>query len=203
MDEIDENLYSRQLYAIGIEAQKKFVTSSVLISELGGLGVEIAKNIILAGMKKVHLQDTRTVSLSDLSSQFYLTPQDIGKNFALASRAKLAALNDYVEVSATNSELNEDILKSFSLVVITDYRSFNEITTISTIYRTNSIKLIITDVCGVFRYTFVDFGNKFYIQDPRNEIHSRFLLSFIAPSGIVTINEEELHNLSDGDSIHF
>ena len=39
--EIDKDLYSRQLYVLGEEAMKKMASSSVLVSGLGGLGVEI------------------------------------------------------------------------------------------------------------------------------------------------------------------
>lgn len=45
--EIDEGLYSRQLYVLGHDAMRRMASSDVLISGLGGLGVEIAKNVIL------------------------------------------------------------------------------------------------------------------------------------------------------------
>jgi ubiquitin-activating enzyme E1 len=35
---VDENLYSRQLYVMGIEAQRKMAGASVLIVGLNGLG---------------------------------------------------------------------------------------------------------------------------------------------------------------------
>jgi ubiquitin-activating enzyme E1 len=44
-------------------------TSNILICGLGGLGVEIAKNVILAGVKSVTLHDLKQVSFDDLSSQ--------------------------------------------------------------------------------------------------------------------------------------
>lgn len=39
--EIDDALYSRQLYVLGHEAQKKMASSNVLVIGLRGLGVEI------------------------------------------------------------------------------------------------------------------------------------------------------------------
>ncbi len=39
--EIDESLYSRQLYVLGHEAMRRMGASNVLISGLRGLGVEI------------------------------------------------------------------------------------------------------------------------------------------------------------------
>lgn len=47
-------------------------TSSVLVSGLRGLGVEIAKNIILGGVKAVTLHDQGTTQWADLSSQVSL-----------------------------------------------------------------------------------------------------------------------------------
>lgn len=51
---------------------KKMQHSDILILGLGGLGVEIAKNTILAGVKSVTLQDHKNVSYEDLSSQVAL-----------------------------------------------------------------------------------------------------------------------------------
>jgi ubiquitin-activating enzyme E1 len=42
--EIDESLYSRQLYVLGHEAMKRMGSSNVLIVGLKGLGVEIGKH---------------------------------------------------------------------------------------------------------------------------------------------------------------
>lgn len=77
--EIDEGLYSRQLYVLGHDAMRCMASSDVLISGLGGLGVEIAKNVILGGVKSVTLHDDALCQISDLGSQFYLTEADIGE----------------------------------------------------------------------------------------------------------------------------
>jgi ubiquitin-activating enzyme E1 len=59
--EIDESLYSRQLYVMGHEAMKKMMLSNVLVIGLRGLGVEVAKNLILAGVRSVTLHDSQPV----------------------------------------------------------------------------------------------------------------------------------------------
>ncbi|ELK08462.1 Ubiquitin-like modifier-activating enzyme 1 [Pteropus alecto] len=116
--DLDEGLYSRQLYVLGHEAMKHLQTSSVLVSGLRGLGVEIAKNIILAGVKAVTLHDQGTAQWSDLSSQFYLREEDIGKNRAEVSQPHLAELNSYVSVRAYTGALVEDFLSGFQVVVL-------------------------------------------------------------------------------------
>lgn len=49
--DIDESLYSRQLYVLGHEAMRKMKASDVLISGLGGLGVEIGALVIFRGRR--------------------------------------------------------------------------------------------------------------------------------------------------------
>ena len=46
--------------------------NSILISGMNGLGVEIAKNIILGGVKSVTIHDDVLVSYDDLASQVKL-----------------------------------------------------------------------------------------------------------------------------------
>ncbi|NWS78833.1 UBA1 enzyme, partial [Crotophaga sulcirostris] len=67
--EIDEGLYSRQLYVLGHEAMKRMQTSNVLVSGLRGLGVEVAKNLVLGGVKSVTLHDPQPAAWADLASQ--------------------------------------------------------------------------------------------------------------------------------------
>ena len=43
--------------------------SNVFISGMGGLGVEIAKNVVLGGVKSVTIYDQETVTYRDLASQ--------------------------------------------------------------------------------------------------------------------------------------
>ncbi|OCT66815.1 hypothetical protein XELAEV_180381002mg, partial [Xenopus laevis] len=117
--EIDEGLYSRQLYVLGHDAMKRMQNSNVLISGMSGLGVEIAKNIILAGVKSVTIHDQHNTEWTDLSSQFYLRESDIGKNRAEVSHPRLAELNTYVPVSSSTGPLTDHFLSAFQLVILT------------------------------------------------------------------------------------
>ena len=71
---------------------------------LRGLGVEIAKNVILAGVKSVTLADDAPVEMADLSSQFYFTEADVGTPRAEACARegcakKACALRSYLELN--------------------------------------------------------------------------------------------------------
>ena len=48
MSEFDTNLYSRQIRTFGIDTMLKLKNLKVLILGMRGLGIEIAKNIILS-----------------------------------------------------------------------------------------------------------------------------------------------------------
>lgn len=56
-------------YVIGKEAMNRLARAHVLISGMRGLGVEIAKNIILSGARTVIIHDCDNVQYEDLTSQ--------------------------------------------------------------------------------------------------------------------------------------
>lgn len=62
-------LFSPCSYVLGHDAMKRMQNSNVLISGMKGLGVEIAKNVILGGVKSVTVHDQGAAEWRDLSSQ--------------------------------------------------------------------------------------------------------------------------------------
>ena len=71
------------------------------MSGLGGLGLEIAKNVVLAGCKELILHDEIKPKEYDLASQFFLNEESTkeDKNRATLSINKLRELNPYVKIS--------------------------------------------------------------------------------------------------------
>ena len=55
MKNLDTNLYSRQIRTYGIETMAKLQNLRVLIIGMRGLGIELAKNVILSGVKEVKI----------------------------------------------------------------------------------------------------------------------------------------------------
>jgi ubiquitin-activating enzyme E1 len=144
-DAIDEGLYSRQLYVLGHEAMRRMQRCSILLVGLGGLGVEIAKNLALAGVKSLTLHDPRPVELADLSSQFYCTEADIGKNRANVSRDRLADLNQYVRIDVLEGQVGPAEIANFSLVICTD-AVFGECVLVNDACRDHGIAFIMAQV---------------------------------------------------------
>ncbi|XP_062040592.1 ubiquitin-like modifier-activating enzyme 1 [Lepus europaeus] len=202
---IDEGLYSRQLYVLGHEAMKHLQTSSVLVSGLQGLGVEIAKNIILGGVKAVTLHDQGTAQWADLSSQYYLREEDIGKNRAEVSQPRLAELNSYVPVSTYTGPLFvEDFLRDFQVVVLTNTPLEDQLQ-VGEFCHNHGIKLVVADTRGLFGQLFCDFGKEMIVMDSNGEQPLSAMVSMVTKDnpGIVTCLDETRHGFESGDFVSF
>jgi len=87
-----------------METMGKLIKMNVAIIGLRGLGVEVAKNLILAGPKSVLLFDDEITKINDLGANFYTEEKHIGKaTRADACFEKLQELNPYVKVSVFKS----------------------------------------------------------------------------------------------------
>ena len=75
--EIDEDLHSRQLAVYGRDSFRRLASARALVIGARGLGVEIAKNVILAGARATTVVDDERCGWSDLSSQFYASEEDV------------------------------------------------------------------------------------------------------------------------------
>ncbi|KAH0562331.1 E1 ubiquitin-activating protein [Trichoglossum hirsutum] len=202
---IDESLYSRQLYVLGHEAMKRMGSSNVLIVGLKGLGAEIAKNIALAGVKSLTLYDPIPTKIADLSSQFFLHPEDVGTPRATATAPRVAELNSYVPVSILETEsITSDLgqLASFQVVVLTSTPLKDQLA-ISDFCSRNSIHLVISDTFGLFGYIFADFGKDFTVIDTTGESSVNGIVAHISSDGLVSALDETRHGLEDGDHVTF
>ncbi len=68
---IRESLYYINRFVLGEDAMRKLALTHVFISGMGGLGIEIAKNVILGGVKAVTIHDVVDCHMSDLSAQVW------------------------------------------------------------------------------------------------------------------------------------
>ncbi|EPS43694.1 hypothetical protein H072_2288 [Dactylellina haptotyla CBS 200.50] len=201
---IDESLYSRQLYVLGHEAMRRMANSNVLVVGMKGLGVEIAKNIALAGVKAMAIYDPAPVELSDLSAQFFLRKEDVGKPRAEASQPRLAELNTYVPVTVHTESPTENpqSLSKYQVVVLTE-TSLDDQLKINEFCRQNKIYFISADIRGLFGSIFCDFGEEFSVIDATGENPVSGIISDINEEGLVTALDETRHGLEDGDHVVF
>lgn len=207
-DTIDESLYSRQLYVLGHDAMKQMSSSNVLIVGALGLGAEIAKNIALAGVKSVTLYDPKPVMMSDLSSQFFLRKEDVGKpgvTRASATASRLAELNSYVPIKALDvPSLDKETLQSFKVVVMT-HALLSEQLRVNDMTHGSGTHFLSADVRGLFGTVFADLGTNFTCKDTNGEPPMDGIVVSVTQDkeGLVTTIDEKRHGLQDGDFVTF
>ena len=201
--EIDESLYSRQLYVLGKEAMLKMQLSNVLIIGMRGLGVEIAKNVALAGVKSLTLHDPAAIELQDLSTQFFFNEIDVGKNRAEVSQVRLAELNAYVPITTLPSIDDLQQLHAYQVIVATETISLEDKVKIDNYAREHGIKFISTETRGLFGNVFVDLGKEFTVIDTTGEEPKTGVVSDIERDGTVTMLDDNRHGLEDGDFVKF
>jgi ubiquitin-activating enzyme E1 len=209
-----QNEFSRLIGTIGEEALKRLQASKILLLGLKGLGLEIAKNIMLMGVASLTIHDPEPIQMADLSSNFYLSEKDVGKPRAECLYKKLRELNERVALSVHNGELNESFIKEFRVVCVTNASSCSELIRINDICHEHNIQFISGDTYGLFGYVFDDFGmgtevdNEgkklgFKVLDVDGEQPKTCYIESITKdvNGIVTVVESSRHDLEDGNVV--
>ena len=186
--------YSRQIGTYGNETMKKLSELKVFIIGLKGLGVEVAKNIILSGPKRVSLYDKDIVSLKILGTNFYLEEEDIGKKtLSEASLQKLKNLNPFTTVDIVD-EIFESI-PQYNIVVLTDLYPKDIITKIDEICAKQNIKFLFGLNMGLFGFIFSNFGKSHTVIDKDGKEPKTFI--------ITNITNEEKCLITIGDNKNF
>ena len=209
-DQIDTNLYSRQIGTFGLETMGKLIKMQVAIVGLRGLGVEIAKNLILAGPKSVHLYDPEITKINDLGANFYTEEQHVGKvSRAEACLTKLRELNPYVKVEVIPDEaaLKAAIANGSLHVVCQTEMMLNgkilDQNEIDGLCRGNKVGYISSQTFGPWGYAFVDYGNEHMVTDGDGEQTKQFIVVMIekGTETVVTTHEDKRHTYQEGDYV--
>lgn len=199
-NKIDESLYSRQLYVLGHDAMQNMSKSNILICGLDGLGVEIAKNIILSGVKSVTLMDDSSVNIQDLSSNFYLSDKsDLSK--AQTVRDKLAELNMYVDVNVFEGEALGNLeMEKYDLLVLSNHNHSSQVY-FDNVCRSSNTKFISARTMGLVGQIFCDFGESFVVNDVDGEQPLTSIIINIDNDGNTFVSDTTPHGLTNSDQI--
>jgi ubiquitin-activating enzyme E1 len=207
-DDSVKDRWSRYIGAMGIDSVAKQANARILVYGLGGLGAEIAKNLVLAGCKELTLCDNQLAGFRDLSSNFFLNEKDISTNRAAACVKRVQQLNYYVKVSlckedlATDKSIEAAGLKDYDVVILTE-ASLNTQKLVNDYCRKNNSKFITADVNGVFCRVFNDFGDEFEVIDKNGEEIKELMIQEISceKEGLVTLQKGFIHPFEDGDEV--
>ena len=200
-NEIDINLYDRQVRTYGLDATKKINDSNVIIYGLdGGLGIEIIKNIFLSGVKNLYLYDINKVSVSDIETGIYYDYNgfELPRNEILSNVMK--ELNPYNNLISIN-EITDDLLKKSTLVIIN--RSFEEALEYNKKCRMFNSKMLYLRSSGCSGFIFVDVGLNHKVIDLNDENIEPVQIGIVSKNGLVYCANHCSHDFQNGDKIKF
>lgn len=168
----------------------KLIKMQVVIVGVKGLGVEVAKNLILAGPKSVSLFDPSVTEMRDLGSNFYTEEKHVGKvSRADACLGKLQELNPYVKVDVLKDEAAlyamiesgeaHVVCQTHSLFMIDGAPKFLDQQVMDAKCRAKKVGYIGSEIHGPWGYAFVDYGPEHTITDQDGEQTKSFICVMI------------------------
>ncbi|XP_070826245.1 SUMO-activating enzyme subunit 1 [Chaetodon trifascialis] len=164
--------YDRQIRLWGLDAQKRLRGSRVLLVGLGGLGAEVAKNLILAGVKGLTMLDHEQVSEESCRAQFLVPVTAQGKNRAQASLERAQNLNPMVEVHADPGRVEDkpdDFFLQFDAVCLTGC-SRDLMVRVDQLCSQRNIKVFCGDVHGYYGNMFCNLGQEHHYVEEKPKL---------------------------------
>jgi len=167
ISEAEAALYDRQIRLWGLDAQRRLRAANVFLAGLKGLGCEVAKNVILAGVDKMTICDDENVAKTDFDGAFFLPRDSIGKNRAESAVVRAQKLNPMVKITVDKESLaskGEEFFKDFHVVILTNTTEEQMIRISDICYKLGK-KFFAGDVFGIYGYTFADLGEHDYAEE--------------------------------------
>ena len=195
--------WSRYIGVLGIDAVKKQSKASVLLVGVSAEGIEVAKNLVLSGLRRLELADWKQITRSELSSNFYAGEEDLGKTRTAAVLGKLRQLNSYVKVDERQISETSDckFVEEFDAIVFCDF--FAPVTK-RVLLEAEKLKkkIVIADSIGPFSRIFCDFGDEFEVIDRDGEEPAEcFIKSIDYEHNRIVLLEKSKHLMRVGDII--
>jgi len=165
--EAEAALYDRQIRLWGLDAQKRLRGSRILVIGMSGLGAEVCKNIVLAGIKSLTMLDSTTVTTKDFTSNFLIPRDQLGKNRAEACLARVQQLNPMVEVTPDSGELEskpDTYFTDYDVICATGCTN-KQLFKLNLLCRENRIQFYCGDVWGFIGFMFSDLMEHEYAEE--------------------------------------
>jgi len=115
--------YSRQIFIeeIGLEGQKKIMSSKVIVIGAGGLGSPVIQYLAAAGVGTLGIADFDEVELHNLNRQIIHTEERVGFSKVKSAQIFVENLNQQVTLNGIEEKLNErnaeEILSQYDVIV--------------------------------------------------------------------------------------
>jgi ubiquitin-activating enzyme E1 len=143
----------------------------------------------------------------DLSSQFYVSPKEIGTSRAAASLRELTGVNGNVKVELLDApKLTDEALRHYHVVVFCNVEDLSLVQHVSEFAHANKIKFILTESRGLFGTVFVDMGEGFVVKDIDGEEREAYTVTAVEASEVagktrITIAEGSRIEFQSGASV--
>jgi ubiquitin-like 1-activating enzyme E1 A len=151
-------LYDRQIRLWGMAVQEKLRRANILLIGIKGLGSEIAKNLVLAGVGVLTILDHEPVKAEDLGTQFFVRETQIGQNRAEAALPEIQKLNPRVEIyTDPHAAVTKDpeYFQNFDITIATGL-IIDVLGSINMACRMYGRKFYAADTHGMYGYVFAD-----------------------------------------------
>lgn len=166
-NELDEiALYDRQIRLWGMATQLRLRSAKILVINLGAVGGEVVKNLVLGGINTLEILDSSKVKEEDFLAQFFLPNNDdiVGQLKLPVVIEQIKDLNNRVNLSANTSSLSSifsdsqetnNYLAKFDLIIGTELAK-SEMLTLNEYTRNLNIPLYVCGLHGMFGYIMSD-----------------------------------------------
>lgn len=123
MNDSEIKRYARQILLnnIGINGQEKILSTKVLVVGLGGLGSNVAMQLVRMGIGAITVIDDDVVDISNLQRQILYEEIDIGKSKIDCGIKKLRSINGVANIKGINGKVTEEnadkLVSQFDIIV--------------------------------------------------------------------------------------
>lgn len=148
--------YDRQLRLWKDEGQTKLENSHICLINASPTGAEILKNLVLAGVGAITVNDQGLVNEDDLSGNFFYLREDIGKGKAESLVNNLVEMNNEVKRTAILNPLddllegNKKFWDQFNVVVVSDWIPRKDFERLLDILWSRNIPLLLLNAVGFY-----------------------------------------------------
>jgi len=170
----EQEIYDRQIRLWGLAAQQRLSHTSVILVGMDGMNIEVGKNIALAGIGKIFVQDHRTLSKEDAASHMFAREGDEGKSVAEICCKGIQEFNPSVQVSYHSRAItdfdfdreNEVPFHEADVLIVSDAANVTPIERIkmNEACRAHGVKFFCGGLLGLVGYFFEDLGDSYPCQ---------------------------------------
>jgi len=167
LTEEEAAIYDRQIRLWGVEAQQRLRKARILLVGLNGLGNEVCKNILLAGIQHLTMLDDKTLSQDERHMQFLSPQENVGKNKAEASLLRAKELNPMVDIVVDTESIEskpESFFSNFDVVCMVGYGGDLQMKVNSLCHKLG-VKFLSGNVYGYYGYMFADLGEHTFMEE--------------------------------------